>query len=47
MSSLLVCFAFIFHHMLTFIRYVEVYFTFGRLDCVHYNEDFVISKFVI
>jgi len=45
MSSLLVCFAFIFRHMLTFIRYIEVYFTFGRLDCVRYNEDFVISRF--
>ena len=33
--------------MLIFIRYIEVYFTFGLLDCVRYNEDFVISKFVI
>ena len=29
------------------IRYIEVYFTFGLLDCVRYNEDFVISRFVI
>ena len=28
-SSLLVCFAFIFRHMLTFFRYIEVYFTLG------------------
>ena len=33
--------------MLTFIRYIEVYFTFGLLDCVRYNEDFVKSRFVI
>ena len=26
---------------------MEVYFTFGLLDCVRYNEDFVISRFVI
>ena len=31
--------------MLTFIRYIEVYFTFGLLDCVRYNEDFVKSRF--
>jgi len=47
MPSLLVCFVFIFRHMLTFTRYIEVYFTFGRLDCVCYNEDFVISRFDI
>ena len=33
--------------MLTFIRYIEVYFTFGLLDCVRYNVDFVKSRFVI
>ena len=44
-SSLLVCFAFIFRHMLTFIRYIE--FCVGLLDCVRYNEDFVILRFVI
>ena len=33
--------------MLTFIRYIEVCFTFGLLDCVRYNEDFVILRFVI
>ena len=38
---------FIFRHLLTFIRYIEVYFTFGLLDCVRYKEDFVKSRFVI
>ena len=33
--------------MLAFIRYIEVHFTFGLLDCARYNEDFVISRFVI
>ena len=28
-------------------RYIEVHFTFGLLDCAHYNEDFIISRFVI
>ena len=46
-SSLLVCFALISRHMLTFIRYIEVYFTFGLLVCVRYKEVFVISRFVI
>ena len=27
--------------MLTFIRYIEVYFTFAFLDCARYNEDSV------
>ena len=27
--------------MLTFIRYIEVYFRFAFLDCVRCNEDFV------
>ena len=36
--------------MLTFIRYIEVYFTFAFLDYARYNEDsvklgFVISRF--
>ena len=31
--------------MLAFIRYIEVHFTFGLLDCAPYNEDFVISRF--
>ena len=31
--------------MFAFIRYIEVHFTFGLLDCAHYNEDFVISRF--
>ena len=26
---------------------MEVHFTFGLLDCARYNEDFVISRFVI
>ena len=30
----LVCLAFIFYHMLTFIRYIEVYFTFALVDFV-------------
>jgi len=29
------------------IRYIEVDFTFGLLDCVRYIEEFVISRFVI
>ena len=32
--------------MLTFIRYIEVNFTFALVDCVRYNEDFVKSIFV-
>ena len=44
-SSLLVCFAFIFCCVMTFIRYIRVDFTFGLVDCVRYNEDFVISRF--
>ena len=32
---------------MTFIRYIGVDFTFGLLDCVRYNEDFVISRVVI
>ena len=32
---------------MTFIRYIGVDFTFGLLDCVLYNEDFVISRFVM
>ena len=43
-SSLLVCFAFIFRHRLTFFHYIDVYFTFGLLDCVRYNEDFIIYR---
>ena len=30
---------------MTFICYIGVDFTFGLLDCVRYNEDFVISGF--
>ena len=32
---------------MTFIRYIGVDFTFGLLDYVRYNEDFVMSRFVI
>ena len=34
-----------FYHMLIFIRYIEVYFTFAFVDSVRYNEDFVKSRF--
>ena len=44
-SSLLVNFAVIFCHLLTFLGFVEVYVTFGLLDCFLYNEDFVLSRF--
>ena len=30
---------------MTFIRYIGADFTFGLLDCVRYNENFVISRF--
>ena len=43
--SLLVCFAFIFCRVMTFVRYIGVDFSFELLDCVRYNEDFVVSKF--
>ena len=46
-SSLLVSFNFIFFHLLTFLRYIEVHFTFALLDCVRYNEDFFTSRFVV
>ena len=46
-SSLLVCLAFIICSVITFNRYIGVNFPFGLLDCLHYNEDFVISRFVI
>ena len=47
-SSLLVCFAFIFCHMMTLIiRYIGIDFLFGVLHCVHYIEDFAIWRFVI
>ena len=32
---------------MTFIRCIAVDFTFGLFNCVRYNEDFVISRFVI
>ena len=32
--------------MLTFIRYIEVNFTFALVGCVRYNEHFVKSRFV-
>ena len=31
--------------MVTFIRYIEANFTFGLVDCDHYNEDFVKQRF--
>ena len=31
--------------MLTFTRYIELYFTCAFLDCVRYNEDFVKTRF--
>ena len=45
-SLLLVCFAFIFCHVMTFIRYIRVDFMFGLLDCVRYNKDFVIYIYI-
>ena len=33
--------------MMTSSCYIGVDFTFGLLACVHYNEDFIISRFVI
>ena len=41
----MVSLAFIFYHMVTFIRYIEANFTFGLVDCARYNEDFVKSRF--
>ena len=29
------------------LQYIEVYFTFGLLDYVCFNKDFIISRFVI
>ena len=40
---MLVCFAFVFCHLLIFARYIKVCYTFGFLGCVRYNEDFVTS----
>ena len=40
-------FAFIFCRLLTFFRYIGVYHTFGFLNCVRFNEDFVILRFII
>ena len=34
-----------FGHLLTFTRYIEIYFTFSFPDGVRYNEDFVKSRF--
>ena len=30
---------------MTFIRYIQVNFTFALVDCDRYNEDFVKSRF--
>ena len=43
----LIYYAFVFYHVLTFVRFIGVYYTFGLLDCVRCNEDFVISRFAI
>ena len=42
----MVCLEFIFYHMVTFIRYIEANFTFGLVDFVRYEEDFVKWRFV-
>ena len=39
--------AFVFCHMLTFVHYNGVYHTLGLLNQVHYNEDFIILRFII
>ena len=31
--------------LLTFVRYIRIYHTFGLLDCNSHNEDFVILRF--
>ena len=41
----MVCLVFIVYHLLTFICYIEVNFTFSLVDCVRYDEDFVKSRF--
>ena len=33
--------------MSAFLLYIGEYFTFGLLDRVHYNEDVVLSRFVL
>ena len=45
MLSFLVYLAVTFYHMLTIIRYIEIYFMIALLDCVRYNEDFVKWRF--
>ena len=42
---MLVCNAFVLCHVLTFVRYIGVYYTFGILDFVRNNEDFALSRF--
>ena len=44
-SSLLVCSTFTFCRVMTFIRYIGVDFKLRFLDCVRYNEDFLIWRF--
>ena len=39
------CLAFIFYHILTFIRYIEEHFRFALVDCAYYKEDFFKSRF--
>ena len=46
----MVYFAFSFHHMLTYsciFVVMELHFMFALLDCVHYDEDFMKSRFTI
>ena len=45
--SLSVCFRIHFLSRDDIIRYIGVDFTFGLVYCVRYNEDFVISRFVV
>ena len=40
----LVSLVFTFYDMLTFIHYIEVYFTTALLNCVRFNEDFGKSR---
>ena len=39
-SSLLACFVFVFCHLMTFLRYIRVYYTFGLLDYIALNCNF-------
>lgn len=39
-SSLLACFVFVCCHLMTFLRYIRVYYTFGLLDYIVLNCNF-------